>query len=271
LAITPKVFQKLTEALAKKISVGHYEVAFAKSQAEIEASQALRYRVLFKEGKGRVTQEMERLEREVDVWDEHAYHIIVTDQRDGTLVGTLRLVSTQKLPENLKSYTEQYFDLSKIREKYESPLELSRACVSAGKRDGVVLLLIWKFAMQFINQSSFDIMFGCASFSGTDYERHAPILHYLRENNLAAKQLMPIPIVESYVPIEEIEFDENDGENKKLFGKRLKVPTLLRGYLKLGAKVSDCAIIDPEFNTTFLCIYVDAEKMRTLDHVLVHR
>ena len=122
MAITPKVFQKLTEALAKKVSVGHYEVAFAKSQAEIEASQALRYRVLFKEGKGRVTQEMERLEREVDVWDEYAYHIIVTDQRDGMLVGSLRLVSTQKLPENLKSYTEQYFDLSKIREKYENCL-----------------------------------------------------------------------------------------------------------------------------------------------------
>jgi len=77
--------------------------------------------------------------------------------------------------------------------------------------------------------------------------------------------------VDSHIQIDQIEFDKNAVENEGYFGKRLKVPTLLRGYLKLGAKVSDCAIIDPDFNTTFLCIYVDAENMRSLDHVLVHR
>jgi len=51
----------------------------------------------------------------------------------------------------------------------------------------------------------------------------------------------------------------------------MKVPTLLRGYLKLGAKVSDSAIIDPEFNTTFLCIFVDSNKMHTIDHVLAKK
>jgi hypothetical protein len=31
--------------------------------------------------------------------------------------------------------------------------------------------------------------------------------------------------------------------------------------LKLGARVSDAAIIDEVFNTSFLCIYVDAAAM----------
>ena len=44
---------------------------------------------------------------------------------------------------------------------------------------------------------------------------------------------------------------------------------MLRGYLKLGAKVSDAAVIDFDFNTTFLCIYVDAVEMREIDHALV--
>lgn len=271
MAIKPTVFKKLTKALAKKVVAGHFEVAFARSQAEIEASQELRYKVLFKEGNGAITEEMLNLKREVDVWDEYAYHVICTDIRSGNIVGSVRFTSMAKLPKGLKSYTEQYFNLDNLKAEYENPLELSRACVSAGKRDGVVLLIMWKFAMEFISQSGFDMMFGCASFNSTNYRVHAPILHYLRENNLASEELMPKPIIDSHIKIQDIEFDENSEENKELFGKRLKVPTLLRGYLKLGAKVSDAAIIDPEFNTTFLCIYVDTKEMHSIDHVLVKK
>jgi putative hemolysin len=269
MAIKPKVFKKLTEVLTNKVVAGHYVVAFARSTSEIEASQALRYRVLFKEGNGQVTPEMEKLGREVDQWDEYAYHVIVTDTKRDKVVGCMRLVSTEKLPAGQKTYTEQYFDLSGLRKKFDHPLELSRACVSSGKRDGIVLLLIWKFTMQFINDSGFDVMFGCASFSSTEYQKHAPILHYLNQNNLAPESLMPQPVVDSHVKVADIDFDENDERNSGLFGERLKVPTMLRGYLKLGAKVSDAAVIDFEFNTTFLCIYVDAVEMREIDHALV--
>ena len=79
MAIKPNVFKKLTKALANKVVAGHYEVAFARSQIEIEASQALRYKVLFKEGNGKITDDMLALRREVDQWDEHAYHVIVTE------------------------------------------------------------------------------------------------------------------------------------------------------------------------------------------------
>lgn len=268
MAIRPKVFKKLTEALANKVIAGRYEVAFARSQAEIQASQALRYRVLFKEGMGHVTPEMEHLGREIDQWDEIGYHVIVTDQKNHEVVGSLRLVSIDKLMPGQKTYTEQYFDLSGLRECYQKPLELSRACIAPGSRDGVVLMLIWKFTMQFIVDSGFDVMFGCASFSSTNYQKHAPILHYLYENNLAPEHLMPKPIVDSHINVKDVEFDKEAESNEEKFGERLKVPTMLRGYLKLGAKVSESAIIDPEFNTTFLCIYVDTEIMLGTEHVL---
>ena len=47
------------------------------------------------------------------------------------------------------------------------------------------------------------------------------------------------------------------------------MPTLLRGYLKIGARISDHAIIDPVFNTTFVAIYVDAAEMFGMNHALV--
>ncbi len=39
------------------------------------------------------------------------------------------------------------------------------------------------------------------------------------------------------------------------------IPTLLRGYLKLGAKISDAAIIDPVFNSVYVAIYVETKNM----------
>jgi len=41
--------------------------------------------------------------------------------------------------------------------------------------------------------------------------------------------------------------------------------------LKIGARISDHAIIDPIFNTTFVAIYVDAEKMFATNHALVNK
>lgn len=236
--------------------VSHYQVALARTEAEIEASQVLRYQVLVEEGKGHVTEEMKVLGREIDVWDDYAHHIIVTDQKDGLVVGSVRLVSPLELPKGLKSYTEHYFDLSNLWSQYKNPLELSRACVSAPHRRGVALLLMWKFAMQFIHTNAFDVMYGCASFSGTDYQQHAPTLHHLMANHLSDEELMPTPIVESQIKIRDIQIDKNAMKKATL-----AVPTLLRGYLKIGAKVSDCVILDPIFNTTFLCIYVDAAAM----------
>jgi putative hemolysin len=77
---------------------------------------------------------------------------------------------------------------------------------------------------------------------------------------------MPIPrnSVES-VAIRD--FQQEPGKGKS----RGQVPTLLRGYLKIGAKISDAAIIDPTFNTTFVAIYVDAKEMFNTNHVLVNK
>ena len=75
---------------------------------------------------------------------------------------------------------------------------------------------------------------------------------------------IPKPTVES-IAIEE--FAKTPGKGKK----RGKVPTMLRGYLKIGAHISDCAIIDPVFNTTFVAIYVDTNYMFGTNHALVNR
>jgi putative hemolysin len=206
-------------------------------------------------------------EREEDEWDDIAYHVVVLDRDDNNrIVGTVRLVSGDALKPGQRFYTESAFDLSRLLNHYSATLELSRACVSSRGRGGAILMLIWKFTMQFIAQNKYEVLFGCASFAGTDYLRHVEILSYLYHKHLADPNLMPIPREEvNSVAIEE--FEETPGKGKD----RGQVPTLLRGYLKIGARISDHAIIDPVFNTTFVAIYVDAAEMFSGNHLLVNQ
>ena len=267
MAITPNLFKQMTKLIAGSMSAGKYDVRLANSEEEIRSAQNLRYEVLFRESGGKITPEMLNTEREEDEWDGVAYHVVVVDTKaDNQVVGTLRLVSSEALSEDQSFYTEHAFDLSGLRQNYGKIMELSRACVSPHGRGGAILMLIWKFTMQFIEQNGYDVLFGCASFKGTDYESHTEILSYLYEKHLATEKLMPIPKPEvNSVPI--ADFKKQPGKGKD----RGKVPTMLRGYLKIGAKISEHAIIDPVFNTTFVAIYVDAKEMFNTNHALVNK
>jgi putative hemolysin len=246
---------------------GPYEVRLAESQAEIEAAQALRYRVFYEENHGQPTAEMVAAGREIDEWDDNAFHIIVTNHKNNDeVVGTLRLVSNQRLNPGQAFYTEKAFNLEKLRTHYSKILELSRYCISADGRSGTILMLIWKFAMKFIIDNQYQLMIGCASFHDMDIDKHIDILSFLHKHNPAPEHLCPTPVVANHVHLDTLDIDQ---KNVAWETAKSAVPTLLRGYLKLGARISDCAIIDPVFNSVFVCIYVDAADMLRDNHTLV--
>jgi len=152
--------------------------------------------------------------RDIDEWDESGFHVIVLDTKakeQPTVVGTLRLL------------------------------------VNSKGRGGAILMLIWKFSMKFVRINQIQVAFGCASFSGTDVDKHLPILNYLYEHHLAPESLCPSPKVDDYIDLNALfKRDADWNEAKK------SIPTLLRGYIKLGAKISDAAIIDKAFNTVYV-------------------
>jgi putative hemolysin len=267
MALTPNIFKQMTELIAGSLSAGHYDVRLAQSLGEIRAAQNLRYEVLFKESGGQINRKMLTAEREEDEWDEVAYHVVVLDRKNNDkIVGTVRLVAGHALKPKQKFYTEHAFNLDRLLTHYTAALELSRACVSPQGRGGAILMLMWKFTMQFIAENKYDVLFGCASFAGTDYLKHTEILSYLYHKHLADAELMPIPQSDvQSVAIKDFEEKPGQGED------RGQVPTLLRGYLKIGAQISDYAIIDPVFNTTFVAIYVDTKAMFGSNHLLVNK
>ncbi|MDG1904642.1 MAG: GNAT family N-acyltransferase [Arenicella sp.] len=265
MAIPPKLFQQMSTLVANSLNAGHYGVRLAQDQQEVQAAQHLRYEVLFKESGGSANPEMLNSELEEDEWDAIAYHVVVVDKKQADkVVGTIRLVSSTQLDESQPFYTEHAFNLDAVRAKYPKSLELSRACVSPEGRGGAILMLLWKFTMQFIEQNAYQVLFGCASFKGQDYSQHQDILAYLYEHHLASPELMPI--VKDNVNSVSIKRVVRERDESQSTGK---VPTLLKGYLKVGARVSDRAVIDPVFNTTFVAIYVITADMFSSNHSLV--
>ncbi|MAW27668.1 MAG: hypothetical protein CMP98_02560 [Gammaproteobacteria bacterium] len=247
------------------IRAGRYEARLADTADEVYEAQKLRYRVMYAEKGGRPDLSKVRRQADIDEWDPVGHHIVVMDTRvdHSTVMGTLRLVSNFRLAQDQRFYSERAFDLSGLRGHYSSILELGRFCIADGARQGAILMLIWKYAMQFIVDNRIEVMVGCASFPGTDVDDHIDVLSYLYHNNVAPESVRPRPVVD-HVRIDDIKADDVDFESAAR-----EVPTLLRGYLKLGARVSDAAIVDPVFNSTFLCIYVDASEMLAENTVLV--
>jgi putative hemolysin len=245
--------------VAPVTTAGRYGVRFARDDAEVAAAQALRYRVFYDEKHGNPSAEMMAVKRDIDEWDAAGFHVIVIDtaaEAQPAIVGTLRLFLNECLQPGQYFYTEGKFNLNKLHDFYSKSLELSRFCVDPNGRGGVILMLIWKYAMSFLQDNNIDVMFGCASFTGVNIATHRPILNYLYDHHLAPEFLRPVPKGDNYIDLNTIGKADvmNDTAKKAL-------PTLLRGYLKLGAKISDAAIIDPMFNTIYVAIYVETKNM----------
>lgn len=249
----------------KAITAGRYTVRFARTSAELAMAQQLRYEVLYKESGGQPSAKMQAKQREEDQWDDVGLHVIVFEHGKKSngqnsigqtkVVGTVRLVP-KRLLNDKPLYTETSFNLERVFQKFDNALEISRFCIHPNGRAGSILMLIWKFALEYIYAKQFDVLIGCASFKGADIGKHRDILSYLYDHHLADASAQPIARSENAVPITNIYRPQSEWKQAQQ-----SIPTLMRGYLKVGAKISDRAIIDPVFNTVFVCIYANTKDL----------
>lgn len=221
------------------------------SEAELHAAQNLRYKVFYEEFNAIPTEDMTRLERDFDEYDPVADHLIVTDKRDGeeVVVGTYRLMTQDNASKIGGFYSSSEFDLAKLMQSNLKLMELGRSCVMPNYRAGAVLQLLWQGIADYISNNNIDIMFGCASLHSTNIETLAQPLSYMYHNHLAPRDLRPRAVDERYIDMNILPRDQIN--EKAVFSD---LPPLIKGYLRVGATIGDGAVIDPQFNTTDVCI-----------------
>ncbi|PPR10759.1 MAG: hypothetical protein CFH41_01334 [Alphaproteobacteria bacterium MarineAlpha11_Bin1] len=240
------------------IKVGNLVARLAFDDAEIEAAQALRYRVFYEEMSAHPSAAVEAAKRDFDRFDAICDHLLVIDTQrtdlPGGVVGTYRLLRSSVANKNDGFYTSSEYEISRIVGTDSETLELGRSCVEEEYRNRPTMQLLWQSIAQYIFRYDVSIMFGCASMPGTDPVALALPLSYLYHYHLAPPALRPRALEDRYVDMRLLPEDEID-QRRAL----AKLPPLIKGYLRLGGFVGDGAVVDRDFNTTDVSIVVKTD------------
>ena len=241
-----------------KVVAGDFEVRLAETAAEIDAAQALRYRVFYDEMKARPTPEMARLRRDFDDFDPACDHLLVLDRRRGEgaegIVGTSRLIRRPAAAKIGRFYSAAEYDIAPLINYPGEILELGRSCIEKDARNTATMQMLWRGIALYAFHYNIQVMFGCASVPGTDPQQHALPFSYLYHHHLAPPEIRVRALDSRYVKMDTLAPGSYD-ERKAM----ARVPPLIKGYLRLGGFVGNGAVIDAQFNTTDVCIIVKTE------------
>ena len=235
-------------------------IRLAKNKEEIEAAQALRYRVFYEEQNAHASEEIRAAKRDFDRFDEIADHLIVIDADKDTLaeqvVGNYRILRHEGATIASKPcYTDTEYDISKLKAQKENMIEVGRSCVDVDYRTKPVLQLLWQGLAEYMEHHNIRYFIGCASFRGTDPKEYAQALSYLYHYHLEEDDVCPRALEEYYVDMNMLPKEEVD---PKAAFKSL--PPLIKGYMRVGASVGDGAFVDEQWGSTDVCIVFDAHK-----------
>ncbi len=239
------------------VRAGNLSVRVAETPAEIDAVQALRYRVFYEEMGATADPASAALRRDRDPFDLVADHLVVVDDAIGPgpagIVATYRLIQREGALKLGRFYSADEYDLTPVLNFPGRVLELGRSCVDAAYRGRAAMQLMWRGIAAYVFRHQIDLMFGCASLPGTDPALLAAELTYLYANHLAPPALrmraLPGRFVEMHRP----------GAGPPDPRVLNQLPPLIKGYLRLGGFVGDGAVIDAQFNTTDVAVVVKTE------------
>jgi putative hemolysin len=221
---------------------GGVTVAWARHDDEVRQAQRLRYRVFAEEMGARLDTAQPGLD--VDLFDEYCEHLLVRDQATQEVIGTYRVLTPEQARRVGGFYSDTEFDLVRLRGLRDRMVELGRSCVHPDHRHGGVILALWGALAGFMARNRLDIMIGCASIpmlhnGVVSGDAAASIWNQVRRTHLAPIEYHVTPRVP--LPVEEL-----DGTQE------VEPPALIKGYLRLGAKVLGAPAWDPDFNSADL-------------------
>jgi L-ornithine Nalpha-acyltransferase len=244
----------------KPITFNNFQVRLAQSSKEIEAAEALRYRIFYEEMMATPTMDMRARRLDVDEFDAICDHLLVVDleacSASPRVVGTYRLLRRAKALRHRGFYTEREYDLTPLLHYPGEIVELGRSCVDAAYRSRGVMQLLWRGLAAYVLHYDIDVMFGCASFPGTAPDMLAPSLSYLYHYHLAPSGLQPRAHDHHYIEMNRMPLATIDAASALS-----ALPPLIKGYLRVGGGVGDGAVIDRQFNTTDVCMIVKTDQV----------
>ncbi len=243
---------------------GALEVRLARSAPEIDAAQAVRYRVFYEEMSATPDAETSARKRDFDRFDEICDHLLVVDHSlapDGegaggelppeAVVGCYRLLRQEVAEREGGFYTAGEYDIAPLLARHAGLnfLELGRSCVLKPYRTKPTVELLWHGIMHYVTEHRLDVMFGCASFEGTNPDSLAMPLSYLHHHHAAPDDWKVRALPERYVEMNRMAKEDVDPREALR-----ALPPMIKGYLRAGCYIGEGAVIDHQFGTTDVLI-----------------
>ncbi|SDC08670.1 GNAT family N-acetyltransferase [Ruegeria marina] len=233
-----------------------FTVRIAEDPDEIRAAQALRYDVFVRELGGGGAMVDHALGLEQDRFDPFFDHMICIHNQTRQVIGVYRLLRCEQAKVVGQFYSEDEYDLSVLKNSGRRLLELGRSCVHPDYRGGMAMYHLWNGLAQYVAAHEIEVLFGVASFHGTNADAMAEPLSMLYHNHLAPEELRVRAQPAHFVEMNRVPEDRLDRRQAML-----EVPALIKAYLRLGGFVGDGAYIDHAFNTTDVCLILDTARM----------
>ena len=238
--------QPLVSAPAAAGSAASIEVSWARHLDEVREAQRLRHSVFAGEMGAILSNAVPG--HDVDLFDDFCEHLLVRDTITRQVIGTYRVLTPAQAKRVGSTYSDTEFDLTRLRNVRERMVELGRSCVHRDHRHGGVIMALWGALAAFMVRNQLDTMIGCASIPMQHQGPHgmvggghaaASIWRQLKATHLAPIDCHVRPRLP--LPIEQLD-DTLD----------VDPPALIKGYLRLGAKVMGPPAWDPDFNAADL-------------------
>ncbi len=224
-------------------SRGRYRARTAADASEVVRAQRLR-QLCFRGTEG----------RDADDFDPLCRHVLV-EGADGALVACFRLMALSGQGIG-RSYSAGVYDLGRLGGFREPMLELGRFCVAPGVRDPDVLRVAWGALTAVVDREGVQMLFGCASFPGTDPAPFADVFGLLAERHLGPRRWRPVARSAEVVTFADGRYPEWDAARAMR-----AMPPLLRSYLGMGGWVGDHAVIDRDLGTLHVFTAVETGRI----------
>lgn len=233
------------DSVTSSADTPRYTLLLSSDPEHIDAAQRLRHQVFTSEPGYTLTDSSPGFEsgRDADRFDEFCDHLMVREDNSGEFVGCYRMLPPPGAIAAGGLYTATEFDVSELDVLRPSMVEMGRAVVRADHRNGAVVLLMWGGILAYLDRSGYDYVTGCVSVPVQGDADEPPATQIRGVRDFVAKRHASQYTVRPYRPV------IIDG---KLLDDieppaRVTVPPLMRGYLRLGAKVCGDPAYDPDF------------------------
>lgn len=222
-------------------------IGLARSASDLEEAQRLRYAVFAEELGANLGNTQSAID--CDEFDLYCDHLLVRVRDTGQVIGTYRILPPHRREQIGRFYSESEFDLSRLAHLRPSLIEVGRSCVHAEHRSGAAILMLWAGLAQYMRRGCYRHLIGCASASLVDGGSQAAGLR----DKLQAYLSDPERRVFAHMPFAHEHIARPPS---------VEIPPLIKGYLRLGAKVCGEPAWDPDFNSADFLIWLSLDDLQ---------